>query len=149
MTKPASALQAVTAALEAAGLVETIHGPRDVEISGVTQDSRTVQSGNLFLAWRGSDWDAHDFVARAAEMGAAAAVVERFVPEAEILQIQVSDGRLAAALAADAQPATSAAAPSMSMATRVRKAEGFSGALGLCVPRARRAPRPPGLPAGA
>ena len=34
-------------------------------------------------------------------MGAAAAVVERYVPEAEIPQVQVSDGRLAAALAAD------------------------------------------------
>jgi UDP-N-acetylmuramoyl-L-alanyl-D-glutamate--2,6-diaminopimelate ligase len=102
MTRPASALQVVTAALGAAGLIETIHGPSDVELSGVTQDSRTVQAGNLFLAWHGSDWDAHDFVARAAEMGAVAAVVERFVPEAEIPQIQVSDGRLAAALAADA-----------------------------------------------
>ena len=101
MTSPASALQVVTAALEAAGLIETIHGSNDVEISGVTQDSRTVQPGNLFLAWRGSDWDAHNFVVQAAEMGAAAAVVERYVPEAEIPQVQVSDGRLAAALAAD------------------------------------------------
>ncbi len=102
MTRPSAALKVVTAALGAAGLIETIHGSADVEISGVTQDSRTVQPGDLFLAWRGSDLDAHDFVARAAEMGAAAAVVERYVPEAGIPQVQVSDGRLAAALAADA-----------------------------------------------
>jgi len=101
MSSPVSALQVVTAALEAAGLIGTIHGSNDVEISGVTQDSRTVQPGDLFLAWRGSASDAHDFVAQAAEMGAAAALVERHVPEAEIPQIQVSDGRLAAALAAD------------------------------------------------
>ena len=101
MTRPSAALQVVTAALGAAGLIETIHGSNDVEITGVTQDSRTVQPGNLFLAWSGSAWDAHGFVARAAEMGAAAAVVERYVPEAGIPQVQVSDGRLAAALAAD------------------------------------------------
>ncbi len=102
MTSSPSDLQVVTAALGAAGLIEMIHGPGDVEISGVTQDSRTVEPGNLFLAWSGSDWDAHGFVAQAAAMGAAAAVVERYVPEAEIPQIQVSNGRLAAALAADA-----------------------------------------------
>ena len=102
MTRPSSALQAVTDALGAAGLIEMIHGPIDVEISGVSQDSRTVKPGNLFLAWSGSAWDAHAFVAQAAQMGAGAAVVERYVPEAGIPQIQVSDGRLAAALAADA-----------------------------------------------
>ena len=102
MARPSAALQVVTAALRTAGLIETIHGSNDVEITGVTQDSRTVEPGNLFLAWTGSVWDAHAFVAQAAEMGAAAAVVERYVPEAGITQVQVSDGRLAAALAADA-----------------------------------------------
>ena len=102
MNSPSAVLPVVTAALDAAGLIEMIHGQKDVEISGVTQDSRTVQPGDLFLAWHGSAWDAHNFVAQAAEMGAAAAVVERYVPEAEIPQVQVSDGRLAAALAADA-----------------------------------------------
>ena len=101
MTRPASALQVVTAVLGEASLIEKIHGSTDVEISGVTQDSRSVEPGNLFLAWSGSAWDAHGFVAQAADMGAAAAVVERYVPEAEIPQVQVSDGRLAAALAAD------------------------------------------------
>ena len=102
MSSSSSGLQMVTAALGAAGLIEMIHGPDDVEILGVTQDSRTVEPGDLFLAWTGSAWDAHVFVAQAAESGAAAAVVERYVPEAEIPQVQVSDGRLAAALAADA-----------------------------------------------
>ena len=101
MTRPSSALAVVTDSLGAAGLIEKIHGPTDVEISGVTQDSRAVEPGDLFLAWSGSAWDAHGFVAQAAEMGAVAAVVERFVPEADIPQVQVSDGRLAAALAAD------------------------------------------------
>ena len=102
MSSPAISLRGVINALDQAGLVETIHGPEDVEILGVAQDSRMVQPGNLFLAWSGSASDAHDFVAQAAEMGAVAAVVERHVPEAGIPQVQVSDGRLAAALAADA-----------------------------------------------
>ena len=101
MTRPSSNLQAVSSVLEAAGLVAMIHGSDDVAISGVTQDSRTVRRGDLFLAWSGSAWDAHGFLAQAAEKGAAAAVVERYVPEAGIPQVEVSDGRLAAALAAD------------------------------------------------
>ncbi len=35
MASPSSALQVVTTALEAAGLIEKIHGSKDVEISGV------------------------------------------------------------------------------------------------------------------
>ena len=33
MTRPSAALQVVTAALGAAGLIETIHGSNDVEIN--------------------------------------------------------------------------------------------------------------------
>ena len=91
----------VARVLRTAGLVDELHGQEDVAVSGVTQDSRTVKAGDLFLAWRGSEWDAHDFVAPAARAGAVAAVVERHVPEAGIPQLQVSDGRRAAALAAD------------------------------------------------
>ena len=102
MNNSSSGLRVVIDALRSAGLVEEIHGRDDVEITGVTQDSRTAQPGSLFLAWSGSTWDAHHFVAQAAEMGAVAAVVERYVPEVGIPQIRVSNGRLAAALAADA-----------------------------------------------
>ena len=94
-------LASVARVLRTAGLIDEVHGPEDVSVSGVTQDSRSVQAGDLFLAWRGSEWDAHEFVAPAARAGAVAAVVERHVPDADITQLRVSDGRRAAALAAD------------------------------------------------
>jgi len=68
---------------------------------GVTQDSREVEAGNLFLAWKGTEFDAHDFVAGAAERGAVATIVERPL-DVGIAQLVVSNGRKAAALAADA-----------------------------------------------
>lgn len=46
----------------------------------VSIDSRTVQPGDLFIALAGPTFDGHDFVARALEKGAAAAMVHR-VPE--------------------------------------------------------------------
>jgi UDP-N-acetylmuramoyl-L-alanyl-D-glutamate--2,6-diaminopimelate ligase len=66
----------------------------------VSQDSRTTSEGDLFLAWKGTARDAHDFVGDAVRRGAAAAVVERPV-DAPVPQLVVTDGRRAAALAAD------------------------------------------------
>ena len=66
----------------------------------VRQDSREVEAGDLFLAWKGVHHDAHDFVGKAAEQGAAAVLVEDFVEGVEIPQLRVADGRAAAAVAA-------------------------------------------------
>lgn len=101
MNREAVSLASVTEVLRAAGLIQEIHGPEDVALHGVTQDSRDVDPGDLFLAWKGDQHDAHDFVSTAAETGAVAAVVERPVAEAKIPQLQVSNGRRSAALAAD------------------------------------------------
>lgn len=46
-------------------------------VSRVSKDTRTVQPGDLYLALRGGNFDGHDFVAGAAERGAAAAIVDR------------------------------------------------------------------------
>lgn len=51
----------------------------DVTIRGVSTDSRGDLRGALFLALSGERFDAHDFVAQAAEQGAAALLVERDV----------------------------------------------------------------------
>ncbi len=85
-----------------AGLVQGLLEVQDVTLTGVAQDSRKVRPGDLFLAWKGVSHDAHAFLSRAAEAGAVAAVVERLVPDVSIPQLQVHDGRLAAAVAADA-----------------------------------------------
>ncbi len=45
--------------------------------TGVSIDSRTVASGDLFVALTGPNFDGHDFVAEAVEKGAAGALVSR------------------------------------------------------------------------
>ena len=52
----------------------TLHG-MDGVFSGVRIDSRAVQRGELFVAIRGDRLDGHDFVADAADRGAAGALV--------------------------------------------------------------------------
>lgn len=102
MASPARSVAAVAEILRDAGLLEELRGPGDVVVEGVSQDSRSVERGDLFLAWRGTESDAHDYVVDAAAAGASAAVVERFVSAATLPQLRVSNGRLAAAVAADA-----------------------------------------------
>jgi UDP-N-acetylmuramoyl-L-alanyl-D-glutamate--2,6-diaminopimelate ligase len=97
------------------GLIERLtargrlHGARDggraigpaalaaVEIRGVTEDSRTAGPGALFVAVPGLHVDGHEFVGRAARAGAAAAIVERPLPEVALPQLVVE--RAPAALA--------------------------------------------------
>lgn len=101
MTEPARTLDAVSAVLRSADLLRKRLGSGDVVVDGVSQDSRCVEPGDLFLAWKGTDVDAHDYVPEAAGRGAVATVVEHAV-DVEIPQLVVSDGRRAAALAANA-----------------------------------------------
>jgi len=49
----------------------------DVRFLDVCTDSRTLKSGDLFVALRGERFDGHDFVAKAAAAGAVAALVDR------------------------------------------------------------------------
>ncbi|MCY7387996.1 MAG: UDP-N-acetylmuramoyl-tripeptide--D-alanyl-D-alanine ligase [Burkholderiales bacterium] len=67
----------------------------DQTLTGVSTDSRTVKGGELFVALSGANFDGHAYVARAAEFGAAAALVSRIVADVTIPQILVSDTRLA------------------------------------------------------
>jgi UDP-N-acetylmuramoyl-L-alanyl-D-glutamate--2,6-diaminopimelate ligase len=68
-----------------------------VDVRGVTEDSRAVGPGMLFVALPGLHVDGHDFVAGAATRGAAAAIVERPLPEVALPQLIVD--RAAAGLA--------------------------------------------------
>jgi UDP-N-acetylmuramoyl-L-alanyl-D-glutamate--2,6-diaminopimelate ligase len=74
-------------------------GARAVEVRGLTQDSRTVRPGSLFVAVPGMHVDGRVFVAQAAGAGAAAVVVEHPV-ELPIPQLIVIDARRALAAAA-------------------------------------------------
>jgi UDP-N-acetylmuramoyl-tripeptide--D-alanyl-D-alanine ligase len=52
------------------------------EFTEVSTDTRKIAPGSLFVALQGASFDAHDFLARAFEAGAAAAVVSRIPPDA-------------------------------------------------------------------
>jgi UDP-N-acetylmuramoyl-L-alanyl-D-glutamate--2,6-diaminopimelate ligase len=71
-----------------------------IAIRGVTDDSRAVREGFLFVAIRGLHVDGHEFVARAAVAGAVAAIVERPLPEVALPQLVVGSGQAALADAA-------------------------------------------------
>jgi UDP-N-acetylmuramoyl-tripeptide--D-alanyl-D-alanine ligase len=58
---------------------------------GVSIDTRTLQPGAIFVALRGESADGHAYLARAAERGAAAAIVERGRAVAALPCIEVPD----------------------------------------------------------
>ena len=86
-----------------------LHGARDggkaigpaalatIPIRGVADDSRAVTAGSLYVAIAGLHADGHMFVPAAAAAGAAAALVERPLPDVALPQLVVE--RPAAALA--------------------------------------------------
>ena len=77
-------LRSVADVLRTRGLLVEVLGSEDTAVSGVCQDSRRVRPGDLFLAWQGTEHDAHEFVAAAADGGAVAAIVERHLPDVAI-----------------------------------------------------------------
>jgi UDP-N-acetylmuramoyl-tripeptide--D-alanyl-D-alanine ligase len=68
----------------------------DVRVTGVSTDTRAVAQGQLFVALHGERFDAHDFLAQAAESGAAALLVadETKLP-AGVSAVVVDDTRIA------------------------------------------------------
>lgn len=73
-----------------------------LEIAGVGHDTRTIQPGQLFVAIKGDNFDGHDFVQKALDAGAAAALVNRDFELADAPLVAVDDtiaalGKLAGA----------------------------------------------------
>ena len=63
-----------------------------IVVGGITSDSRSVRPGDLFIAYRGSSFDGHDFVGEAVKRGAAAVCAERVQPNGcDVPWIQVED----------------------------------------------------------
>lgn len=90
--------------LDGAGLLRETppedSGWASLPVRAVSADSRRVTRGALFCAVAGTQDDSHRYLASAEEAGAVAAVVERRHSAFALLQLVVSDGRLAAAHAA-------------------------------------------------
>jgi UDP-N-acetylmuramoyl-L-alanyl-D-glutamate--2,6-diaminopimelate ligase len=94
-------LETVAAALEAAGVLVERRGPLPLQVADITDDSRRVTRGALFVAVRGTERDGHDYLDAAAGAGATAAVVED-ASRTTLPALVVHDGRRAAAVAAAA-----------------------------------------------
>ncbi len=65
----------------------------DIEVSGISYDSRSTKIGDVFVALSGSASDGHDFALPAQEKGAVCVVCERDVPGLSVPQIVVEDTR--------------------------------------------------------
>ena len=85
-------------------IIDAIHGtvaadPSPISIAALSTDSRTTESGSIFFALPGENFDGHDFVAAAFARGAAAAVVA--AQRASTLGARLAaDGRLPGVLIA-------------------------------------------------
>jgi len=84
--------------LEGLSLLE-ITADMEMEIGGISFDSRTVSPGQLFVAVSGFASDGHRFIPMAVEKGACAVLCEK-VPEIDIPYIRVENTRFALAIAA-------------------------------------------------
>ena len=76
------------------GVLERI-GDQRVTITGLTDDSRNVEPGSLFVAVKGEQVDGHEFLDRVVAAGAAAVVVQRNVAAGSIPSVRVQDSRVA------------------------------------------------------
>jgi len=79
-------------------------GDGNVRLSGVRQDSRRVEPGDLFVARSGGKVSGAEFAQAAVERGAVALIVERGapLPVLSVPMIEVADARRSLALAAEA-----------------------------------------------
>ncbi len=84
--------------LEGLSTIE-IKADTELEISGISFDSRAVTPGQMFVAVTGFASDGHRFIPMAAEKGAAAVLCEK-VPELDIPYVLVENTRYALAIAA-------------------------------------------------
>jgi len=87
-----------------ADIPATIVGNKDVVFSGITQDSRNVEPGDILCCVRGESFDGHQFISEAIARGAVAVLVDHVdeTVESSVVQIVVSDvrailGRIASA----------------------------------------------------
>ena len=67
--------------------------PVDVEIQGITDDSRCVKAGDLFCALSGESFDGRSFVADAVNRGAVAVVCEPPAPDTSVPVVAVENLR--------------------------------------------------------
>lgn len=80
----------------------TDEGCLEIDIKSITQDTRQVTEGSLFVAIKGATFDGHQLVEEAMAQGAAAVVVERRPSDTTLPYILVPDTKKALAEIANA-----------------------------------------------
>jgi UDP-N-acetylmuramoyl-L-alanyl-D-glutamate--2,6-diaminopimelate ligase len=91
-------VNAIRAALAERGLLVGVSGEIPDDAAGISDDSRKVSRGDLFIAVRGWNSDGHDFLDAAAQRGAVIAIVED-PSRTSLPSLVVREGRRAAAIA--------------------------------------------------
>ena len=82
--------------------VESIKGSTDIPVSSIEFDSRKIESGALFVAQKGLEYDGHGFIAKAILQGAVAVICQEIPSETsdEITYVKVVNSDEALALTA-------------------------------------------------
>lgn len=72
-----------------------VHGNKNCVVSGISQDSRNVEPGDIFCCVRGESFNGHVFIIDAISRGAVAVLSEQFIESLDplITQVVVSDVR--------------------------------------------------------
>ncbi len=84
-------LQQAAALVSSARLV----GDERTEFRRVHTDTRSIEPGDLFVALKGENFDAHQFLVQARDKGAVAAIAQQGLIEAGLPGLEVGDSRLA------------------------------------------------------
>jgi UDP-N-acetylmuramoyl-L-alanyl-D-glutamate--2,6-diaminopimelate ligase len=79
-----------------ADIAATIIGDKNTVFSGITQDSRNIEPGDILCCVRGDSFDGHQFISEAVMRGAVAVLVDHVDEsiDSSIVQIVVSDVRM-------------------------------------------------------
>ncbi|MDP2777967.1 MAG: UDP-N-acetylmuramoyl-L-alanyl-D-glutamate--2,6-diaminopimelate ligase [Anaerolineales bacterium] len=68
---------------------------QDVEITGISIDSRAINPGHLFVAMKGGSFDGHDFIQKAIDNGAAAVIGDKDLDGLSVPYIRLENPRQA------------------------------------------------------
>jgi len=77
--------------------IKNMDDEKDLEIYGISYHSGKVEKGHLFVCVRGYKTDGHQYLGKAAQNGAVAAIVEELQEDVDIPQYVVSNSRIALA----------------------------------------------------
>ncbi|MCH8620212.1 UDP-N-acetylmuramoyl-tripeptide--D-alanyl-D-alanine ligase [Undibacterium sp. TS12] len=79
------------------GTVNNAQMTANAEVRGLTTDSRKAGAGDVFVALRGEQFDAHDFLPQVAAAGAAAVIAEKLPAGFTLPALLVPDSKMALA----------------------------------------------------